>query len=259
MHKNPLRILLTVFAFVVPAITHAAASIADRTEPFEQTFVLTAYYSPLADQCCYVKGGEEADKILNGEGLKGADGTPVYAGMLAAPGSYPFGTRIELPGLGVLTVHDRGGAIVEQGESHRLDVWAGYGEEGLARALAFGMPTIKGKVYPPASQQPAESFSFDAMSVDIDRLEPFLVEDTGLLGMRPAKGHKGLSVIFLQNELQRAGFFDRKPTGLFGEETQQSLRAFLDSVALAEPDDRLTETAAAYLLAASRLAKAELP
>src|SRR3989338_11176543 len=115
----------------------------------EREFVITAYYSPLPDQCCYVRGTYAADTLLNGKGIAGADGTAVYPGMIAAPKSYVFGTRVELPGIGVGTVHDRGGAInVLESGSHRLDLWMGYGEEGLARALAFGVQRLKGTVYP---------------------------------------------------------------------------------------------------------------
>ena len=85
---------------------------AETDIPYERDFVITAYYSPLPGQCCYVKGGEIADKILNGNGTHGADGTAVHPGMIAAPKSYAFGTRIQLPGIGIGTVNDRGGAIV---------------------------------------------------------------------------------------------------------------------------------------------------
>ena len=46
----------------------------DSSAPYEQEFVITAYYSPQPNQCCYVKGGYVADKILNGEGHTTADG-----------------------------------------------------------------------------------------------------------------------------------------------------------------------------------------
>ena len=263
MHKNQKRLAavaaLSLCSSVLPILVSADQPIADRTEPFEQDFMITAYYSPMPGQCCYVKGGETADKILNGQGIAGADGTPVYPGMLAAPGTYPFGTRIKIPGLGILEVNDRGGAIVEQGSVHRLDVWAGYGEEGVARALTLGVMRVKGTVYPPKTDRPEVRFSFDTMPVDLDRIEPYLVEEAGLLAMRPEKGYKELSATFLQKELQTLGYFNRAPTGMFGDETQQSLRTFLDDFGLQEPDDRLTERTAAYLLAASRLQESELP
>jgi 3D (Asp-Asp-Asp) domain-containing protein len=67
--------------------------------------------------------------------------------MLAAPKHYEFGTVIHLEGLGTGTVDDRGGAIVKAGERgyehDRIDVWMGYGDEGLRKALAWGKRKIK--------------------------------------------------------------------------------------------------------------------
>lgn len=110
-------------------------------------FVVTAYYSPLPDQKHYLTGNYEDEMILNGRWIAGASGKPVFSWMLAAPKKYGFGTKIYLKGLGVWTVEDRGGAIVPAGmrgySYDRIDVWMGYGDEGLRRALYWG----KRKVY----------------------------------------------------------------------------------------------------------------
>lgn len=225
---------------------------AESHKPYEQDFIITAYYSPLPDQCCYVRGGEEADKMLNGEGRAGADGTPVYPGMIAAPLSYPFGTRIVLPGIGIVTVHDRGGAIQEVDQGHRLDVWVGEGEEGLARALAFGVMHARGKVYPAGTAQPAERFALENLASPPDRLKPFLTLDYGLLDARPRLGQRGLSVTMLQEHLRDVGSFTHAVTDLFGSTTQQALTAFLRDMGSREPSDRLTERSAALLVAAVR-------
>src|SRR5690606_35949985 len=63
-------------------------------EPYQQTFVTTAYYSPLPNQSYYVTGSYHWDKVLNGNGTHGASGTPVFEGMIAAPSSYAFGTQV---------------------------------------------------------------------------------------------------------------------------------------------------------------------
>lgn len=81
------------FASTLPSLTH--------------TFLATAYYSPLPDQTSYYRGSYEADVSLNGSGVAASDGTPVYAGMIAAPSTYSFGTKIYLDGLGIVSVHDR--------------------------------------------------------------------------------------------------------------------------------------------------------
>jgi len=215
--------------------------------------VLTAYYSPLPDQCCYIKGSEVADKILNGNGTHGADGTPVYPGMIAAPKSYPFGTRIALPGIGTMTVHDRGGAITEWDDAHRIDVWAGHGEEGLARALAFGVKRVKGTVYPPKAEKPAEAVDLAKLPAPLERLTPYIVSENGLLDVTAKFGEKSFSVTILQQALKDAGYFSGATTGTFGDQTRESLRRFVSEMRLQQPEDHLTELTAAYLIASRDL------
>ncbi len=51
--------------------------------------------------------------------------------MIAAPKTYAFGTQIFFEGLGLGTVEDRGGAIVDayvRGQAYdRIDLWVGSG------------------------------------------------------------------------------------------------------------------------------------
>lgn len=123
----------------------------DGGEYYLQTFIITAYYSPLPGQEHYVTGSYEGDIYLNGNGTNGADGTPVYPGMIAAPKTYEFGTKMYIPGVGMTAVHDRGGAIKQAGELgnayDRLDIWMGHGGEGLRRALGWGKRTVEVMVY----------------------------------------------------------------------------------------------------------------
>lgn len=257
-NKIPLRIRAVIALMAMIAPTNVAGI--DPTAPYEQEFVLTAYYSPLPGQCCYVRGGYEADKILNGEGHAAADGTGVYPGMLAAPPSYAFGTRVMLPGLGTLTVHDRGGAIqVLHSGAHRLDVWVGSGEEGLARALAFGVQRIRGTVYPLGSRQPQNNFDLARLSAPMERLSPFGIQTENLLALSPKLGDRNLSAAIFQDHLRSAGYFDRASSGYFGPETEEAFKAFLKDFALQEPSDHLTEKSAAFLLAAARRSDAEIP
>src|SRR3989338_7224095 len=131
----PRTILLT--SLLMSIVSPRAADSHDACDR-EQEFLVTAYYSPLPDQTRYYLGSYEADIAFNGRGIAVNDGTAVYPGMIAAPPEYAFGTRIALPDVGVVgTVHDRGGRIVVEGNGvHRIDLWMGRGEEGLARALA---------------------------------------------------------------------------------------------------------------------------
>ncbi|MDD3793942.1 MAG: hypothetical protein PHI37_03960 [Candidatus Gracilibacteria bacterium] len=122
----------------------------DEPSKEERYFYVTAYYSPLPGQERYLKGNYEAEIRLNGKGIKGASGKEVFPGMIAAPRNYAFGTKIYLDGVGIGSVEDRGGAIVNSGERgheyDRLDIWMGYGDEGLQRALKWGTRKVKGKV-----------------------------------------------------------------------------------------------------------------
>ncbi len=258
MHtKTPLRIRIVVALIALIAPYNVVGS--DPTAAYMQDFIITAYYSPVPGQCCYVRGGLLADRILNGEGHTAADGTKVYPGMLAAPAAYGFGTRVELPGLGTLTVHDRGGAIqVLDSGAHRLDIWVGEGEEGLARALAFGVKKISGRVYPLGSRQPANDFALERLPSPMERLMPFGVETENLLALTPALGDHNLSAAILQDHLRNAGYFHHATTGLFGAETQEALAAFIADYALTEPSDVLTEKTAAYLLAAEKRVGSDL-
>ncbi|MBU0668223.1 hypothetical protein KJ951_03160, partial [Patescibacteria group bacterium] len=48
---------------------------------YTRTYIISAYYSPLPGQLKYVTGSYQGDIRLNGGGVHGADGTPVYPGM----------------------------------------------------------------------------------------------------------------------------------------------------------------------------------
>lgn len=145
---------LIVIAVAFATLLQVSVSFADDANvmmPYKQTFITTAYYSPLPDQDHYVTGSYYGDTRLNGNGTNGASGAEVFPGMLAAPKSYPFGFKIDIPGIGISEVQDRGGAIVhagERGQEHdRLDVWMGAGDTGLRRALLWGKRTVLATVY----------------------------------------------------------------------------------------------------------------
>lgn len=115
--------------------------------PAEQEYFVTAYYSPLPGQSFYLKWNYKAEVLLNGNGTHGASGRPVFVGMVAAPKSYDFGTRINFSGLWVGIVEDRGGAIVnawEKWQSYdRIDIWMWSGEAWLRRAMIWGKRKVK--------------------------------------------------------------------------------------------------------------------
>lgn len=248
--KFILGVLLIGIVAVFPMVTATPL-------PYEQDFIISAYYSPKPDQCCYVRGSFEGDTLLNGQGIVGADGTPVYSGMAAAPSSYPFGTTIELPGIGTVTVHDRGGAIIEQEHAHRLDLWMGEGEEGLARALAFGKRHVRGIVHFPGAEPVRESMNILEFLAPQDRLPSMAAKAVpkSLLVVRPSLGESGQSVKMLQEALQVTGYFDHAVTGYFGDVTKNALRAFRADMQLSADADVLDEESALHLRAAQMLSQ----
>ena len=110
-------------------------------------FRVTAYYSPLPNQKAYIKGNYAAEVRMNGQGIRWASWKRVFSGMLAAPGKYRFGTKIYLKGLWIWEVADRWGAIVQAWQRNfkhdRIDVWVGYGDEWLQRAMYWGNRVVK--------------------------------------------------------------------------------------------------------------------
>lgn len=258
-------LLVVASCILSPLQAVAQTVLVDSKGPLEQDFVLTAYYSPLPDQCCYVKGSYEDDKILNGEGTHGADGTAVYPGMLAAPPSYPFGTRIVLPGLGTFTVHDRGGAIQEWDKTHRLDVWAGHGEIGLARALAFGVQSIRGQVYLPGTPMPEEDVSLEMLTAPLHRLQPYAVNRESPSITYSSKDKAMIPIVApistkeLQQKLSALSYFQENVTGIYGKVTTAALASFNTDMGLEEPSDYLSPKTNIYLDAALAVSQAPSP
>ncbi|MDD2486826.1 MAG: hypothetical protein PHS92_00440 [Candidatus Gracilibacteria bacterium] len=140
---------ITYIILLVSCLSNASAFASAQNPSELRKFIVTAYYSPVPNQAFYLRGNYESDIILNGQGIRGASGKGVYPGMLAAPKNYSFGTKIFLSGVGVGTVDDRGGAIVGSGsrgyDGDRIDIWMGYGEDGLKKALTWGKREVYGK------------------------------------------------------------------------------------------------------------------
>lgn len=213
----------------------------ETSEPFyADTFIISAYYSPLPGQNKYATGSYEGDIRLNGNGTNGADGTQVYPGMIAAPSKYAFGTKMHVPGIGIVAVHDRGGAIVSAGErsnAHdRLDVWMGFGEAGLIRALTWGKRTVQVTVYgiaPSVEEQIyLENYS------EAERFVENLIYPTLTFPSDIYFGSEGENVIRLQTYLFDWGYYDEEPNGFYGSSTAQAIFEFqLDNNIVSSPDE----------------------
>lgn len=226
--------------------------------PYTENFIISAYYSPLPCQERYATGSYEADIRLNGRGTNGADGTEVYPGMIAAPKSYAFGTKMYIPGIGMVAVHDRGGAIVEAGvrnHAHdRLDVWMGYGDKGLRRALQWGKRTIAVTVYGVNDSlqeqvtigdfDPSEAVPNDCdatepldevnLAVNVETVEPEVVSADSIdldekFYSTLSRGLQGKSVMALQKQLAQLNFYRGEINGVFDEVTEHAVFKFQQS------------------------------
>ncbi len=229
--------------------------------PYTETFTTSAYYSPLPCQQKYATGNYEADIRLNGRGVRGADGTGVYPGMVAAPKSYPFGTKLYIPGIGIVAVHDRGGAIVDANgdpnKHDRLDIWMGYGDIGLKRALAWGKRNVEITVYG-MNEELSEQISLagysedekiascDGNGIDTDvtlattsfveqpKVNVAVVEtpkeveipSDGSMPINLYAGATGNAVKALQNELRKLNYYKVESTGVYDELTAHAVFKF---------------------------------
>ena len=193
-------------------------------------FLVTGYYSPLPDQSFYVRGSFEADVKLNGRGTNGADGTQVYIGMLAAPKTYSFGTKINIPGLGVGEVHDRGGAIIVGKDYDRIDVWMGRGEEGLARALNWGARVVDGYIYGDSEEVEA-GLNFNWVSPTlpekmVNRLKGKTLQNPAVFN-KPITEKSGKDDIKeLQEALTTFGYYHGSVDGVYNADTRDAVLAF---------------------------------
>lgn len=247
--KNKFLALLSAFLLLAVnllplGVLDSALANADEVEEEEdyyiQTFIISAYYSPIEGQEYYVTGSLAGDIYLNGSGVNGADGTPVYPGMIAAPSKYPFGTKMEIPGIGTVAVHDRGGAIVEAGvrghEHDRLDVWMGYGDAGLQRALNWGKRTVDVIVYG-IDPEVEESIYLEGYSA----AESF-IQNTVLSPLEFPNdiyyGSEGEDVEQMQQYLKDWGYYEGEVSGFYGADTAQAIYEFqIDFDLVDDPED----------------------
>lgn len=108
-------------------------------------FVLSRYYTPVRDQEYYYRDSYEADFKINchGDCLSTASAyrlseKDVYK-VVACPKIYPFGTKFIVNG-DTFTCWDRGGAIIEDQNMIRLDIWAGIGTDAIDRIKNTSVP-----------------------------------------------------------------------------------------------------------------------
>jgi peptidoglycan hydrolase-like protein with peptidoglycan-binding domain/3D (Asp-Asp-Asp) domain-containing protein len=220
--------VLTIQLLAISPVALAGNIASGPGEP--RKFLITAYYSPLPDQSFYVRGNYEADVRLNGRGTNGADGTQVYIGMLAAPKSYPFGTRIKFPGLGVGEVHDRGGAILAGRDYDRIDIWMGRGEEGLSRALNWGARIVEGEIYWQADQiEPGLDYGWVNSELSDAMFKKYKIQklqNPAVFTKPITKESNAMDIKELQEALTTFGYYNGPINGIYGPETTEAVLAF---------------------------------
>ncbi|MBL4694214.1 peptidoglycan-binding protein [Candidatus Gracilibacteria bacterium] len=222
--------------------------------PYTQTFKISAYYSPLPCQDRYATGTYAGDIRLNGSGVNGASGHAVYPGMIAAPRTYAFGTKMFVPGVGIVAVYDRGGAIVNAGQRgqayDRLDVWMGYGDVGLQRALNWGKRNVDVTVYGitdsvvedvnlpgyVADESSSASCGQDKLTLTnvlFDNVvTPPVTAKSATLDSNLNRGDRGAKVSKLQEELSNFNFYRGEINGEFDEKTEHAVFKFQQSQGL---------------------------
>lgn len=221
---------LALMVLLALGVNLFAPGVLVKAAPQKKMFMVSAYYSPQPNQRFYMKGGYEADMVLNGRGTNGADGTPVYVGMLAAPKNYPFGTKIKLPGLGVGEVHDRGGAIISTQNYDRIDVWMGKGEAGLSRALNWGMRLVEGEIDYEGTTL-VENLNFNHISAQLpsgtlNRLLAKTSIDSDVISQPIASDSTKSSIEELQETLKLFGYYHHEINGDYTDQLRQAVLAF---------------------------------
>jgi 3D (Asp-Asp-Asp) domain-containing protein len=87
-----------------------------------------------------VTGSYAAETKLNGCGKRSSCGTEPKIGTIVADTAvFPYGTKIMVEGYGLCIVEDTGSAI----KGNRLDLFMGYGEPALFKALRWGKKEVE--------------------------------------------------------------------------------------------------------------------
>jgi len=161
-----------------------------------------------------------------------------FDGMLAAPRTYAFGTRVKIPGLGVGEVHDRGGRINAYKSHDRIDVWMGRGEEGLSRALNWGARLIEGEVYfTPHQVEPGLSYAGVSSKLTNARIQQLINKTvqspkvfdkpkTSSAEVKTEPVDEAIETKELQKALTTFGYYHGAINGSYDAETQEAVTVF---------------------------------
>jgi len=132
-------------------------NLASRVE--NSKIYLTAYYTPQKNQQEYVLGSYERETRMEGNDTTASGQKTAILGV-AAPPSYPFGTRVYIPGYGLATVVDRGCDIQEarvgstcpglantKAPHDHIDIMVGRGDAGREAMKGWHGKIVDAKIY----------------------------------------------------------------------------------------------------------------
>lgn len=121
--SNPIDEELTVYGSKVKG--YSSDKTAGEAVYGKKMDILVTGYSSTPDQCW-------------GNPFITASGARVHVGTMACPPEYPFGTKIEIDGMGTYVCEDRGGAI----KGNHFDMWF----ESRGEALQWGKRVVEARI-----------------------------------------------------------------------------------------------------------------
>lgn len=133
-----IKLLFLIKILFFLSIVFSISTFANDSKP---CFITTAYYSPIKWQKYYYNWSYYKEIKMNWEGHTTSSGKKPYYGTLAWSKNYPFWTKIYFEWYGVWVIEDRWWDIVKKwvrwDDCDRIDIWMGYGDEWLWRALKW--------------------------------------------------------------------------------------------------------------------------
>lgn len=220
-----IKVLLSLLTAV--GVSAIGAGVAQAAESYTTNFVISAYYSPVPGQARYGMGSYEAEIRMNGGGVTTASGVKVADApgcFLAAPPEYPFGTVMDVEGIGTCEVLDRGGAF--KNGLLRLDLWVGYGDEGLVRALTWGKRTVSVTVYGLGNGPAVTNLGYGDSYASLAFYQKGTPDNPLKFLNTLDRGQSGEEVARLQQLLKDLGYFKGEVDGVYGDSTVDAVSEF---------------------------------
>lgn len=225
MFKSKLTYRLAKMLMIAFTASVAMVAQSGTVDASYKEFVVSAYYSPLPGQSAYVTGTYAGDIRLNGGGVRTASGVLVEEApgcFLASPPEYAFGTIMELEGIGQCVVLDRGGAF--KNGLLRLDMWLGYGDEGRAAAMQWGLRRVGVEILGDLDE-PNLANGYNNYST-LQSYQQNLSESPLTFASELEIGDSGENVARLQQILKDLKFFNGEVNGSFDEDTSNAIETF---------------------------------